>query len=364
MNYWLENCRAHHEKCRDSVSHQPIAEDELNKLPNRVIDVGAIKSDNRVRLIEIDGSPESHWVAPSHCWGEKKNHPLKTTRANLRPRLNGIPMSSLPKTFQDAVVKTRALGFRYLWIDSLCIVQDDEDDWQRESQMMATIYEQAVITLAASAARDSTQGLFVERLYAKIQFPSIQLPFIIRDAHSGRRKTLGNYSISLDRRQEPFMKHLDPMSSPIYQRGWCTQELILSRRVVHFLDEGMVWVCKERAVDETGQTLIARKRHSEGDWATEWGRIIVKHSMRKFTFEKYRLISLNSLAREVSKATKNSCRPGEYFYGTWLIDIPEYILWSSYRLDDRKMECPSWPWASCVSAVWASVQRLRQQSPR
>jgi hypothetical protein len=98
--------------------------------------------------------------------------------------------------------------------------------------------------------------------------------------------TLGNYSISLDWRQEPFMKHMDPMFSPIYLRGWCTQELILSRRVVHFLNEGMVWVCKEKAVDETGQRLVAGQRHTESDWATEWGRIIVEHSVREFTFEK------------------------------------------------------------------------------
>jgi hypothetical protein len=242
-------------------------------------------------------------------------------------------------------------------------VQDDEDDWEKESQMMATIYEHAVITLAASAAVDSTQGLFFERPYAKIQFPSIQFPFVVRDEDSGRRKTLGNYSISLDWRQEPFMQHLDPMFSSIYLRGWCTQELILSRRVAHFLDEGMVWVCKQTAVDETGQFLIGGKRHSEGDWATEWGRIISEHSMRMFTFEKDRLISLDGLAREVSKATNNSCKLEEYFYGTWLTDIPEYILWASYRMDDRKTKCPSWSWASCASSVWLRFRDFDNNRP-
>jgi hypothetical protein len=263
-----------------------MPEDELEHLPTRVIDVAAMEDDSKVRLFETAGSTKAHWVALSHCWGDKKNHPPKTTRANLCQHLNSIPILSLPKTFQDAVVTTRALGFRYLWIDSLCIVQDDEDDWHHESRMMTTIYEHATLTLAASDAIDSTRGLFLERPYAKIGFPSIHMPFITRDKTSGRRMTLGNYSISLDWRQEPFMKHMDPMFSPIYLRGWCTQELILSRRVVHFLNEGMVWVCKEKAVDETGQRLVAGQRHTESDWATEWGRIIVEHSVREFTFEK------------------------------------------------------------------------------
>lgn len=306
--------------------------------------------------------PEGHWVALSHCWGQKENHPLKTTRSNLGQHLKCIHMSSLSKTFQDAVVATRALGLHYLWIDSLCIVQDDEDDWKKESQMMVTIYEQAVITLAASAARDSTEGLFIKRPYRKIQFPSIQLPFIVRDDDSHRRKTLGNYSMSLDWRQEPFMVHMDPLFSPIYQRGWCTQELILSRRIVHFLEEGMVWVCKRKAVDETGQALIAGNRLSEGDWATEWGRIVVDHSQRKFTYERDRLISLDGLARGISKASNTACKIEEYFYGTFLIDTPEYILWASYRINDRETDCP-WSWASCTSPVWLRFRDFDTNRP-
>jgi hypothetical protein len=360
---WFEDCRSHHEDCKNTISHQPIAADEMNKLPTRVIDVGATEAENKIRLMETAGSPDGHWVALSHCWGKKENHPLKTTQANLTRHLNDIALSSLPKTFQDAVTATRVLGFRYLWIDSLCIVQDNKDDWKRQSQMMATIYQNAVITLAASAASDSTQGLFFPRPYAGIQFPSIQIPFIVREKNSGRRKTLGNYSISLDWRQEPFMEHLDPMFSSIYMRGWCTQELILSRRIIHFLNEGMVWVCKRKAMDETGQQLVGGERHSKNDWATEWGTIISEHSMRRFTFEKDRLISLDGLAREISKAANNSCTMKEYFYGNWMIDLPEFILWASYRMDDRKTECPSWSWASCASAVWLRFRDFDNNRP-
>src|SRR5438034_1924444 len=71
-------------------------------------------------------------------------------------------MRALPKTFQDAVLLTRALGVRYLWIDSLCIIQDDEKDWKRENPKMGEVYQYATITIAAAHARDSSEGCFYE----------------------------------------------------------------------------------------------------------------------------------------------------------------------------------------------------------
>jgi hypothetical protein len=337
-------------------------EDELHKLPTRVIDVGLANIIGDPQLIETSSCQEGHWVALSHCWGKRENHPLKTTRQNLAQHLKSIPMSSLPKTFHDAVVATRALGVRFLWIDSLCIVQDDENDWRRESQMMGTVYERAVVTLAASAAPDSTRGLFVERPYARIKFPSVQLPFTVPKADTARQEILGYYSIGIDWRQEPFMEHMNPMLTPLAQRGWCTQELILSRRIIHFLEEGMVWVCKKKAEDETGQQIIGRGL-TEGDWATEWGRIIVEHSIRAVTFEEDRLNSLHGLAEELTKAKNNSCKPGTYFFGTWLVDIPEYILWSSYRLGKKGTFCPSWSWASCGGPVWLRFRNFDSNRP-
>jgi hypothetical protein len=147
------------------------------------------------------------------------------------------------------------------------------------------------------------------------------------------------------------MEHMDPVLSPLAQRGWCTQELILCQRIVHFLEEGMVWVCKKKAEDETGQQIIGRGL-PEGEWATKWGRIIMEHSLQAVTFEEDHLNSLHRLARELAKARNNSCKPGTYFFGTWLVDIPECILWASYRQGKKSTFCPSWSWASCGGPVW------------
>src|SRR5271170_8055968 len=86
--------------------------------------------------------------------------PLKSTRDTLKAHFAGIPWSSLPETFQDAITITRKLGIQYLWIDALCIVQDDLSDWEIESSKMASIYSHSFLTIAASHGRDSRSGCF------------------------------------------------------------------------------------------------------------------------------------------------------------------------------------------------------------
>ena len=84
------------------------------------------------------------------CFLVKKK--LKTTQGNLDIHRDNMEFTSLPRTFTDAIIFTRKLGLKYLWIDSLCIVQDDQDDWHHEPGVMANIYENAVLTLGATAS--------------------------------------------------------------------------------------------------------------------------------------------------------------------------------------------------------------------
>lgn len=108
---------------------------------------------------------------------------------------------------------------------------------------------------------------------------------------------------------------------------------------------------QKRAEDEGGQLIVGRGL-TEGDWATEWGRVVAEHSARAFTFEEDRLVSLDGLASKIVKAGNNSYKPGTYFIGTWLDDIPEFICWASYRTGKKNVLCPSWSWASCGGPVW------------
>jgi Heterokaryon incompatibility protein (HET) len=123
IKYWTDDCIKNHARCQSS---------DLNILPYRVINVGS-KDTTRPRLEETYGDKKGTYVALSHCWGAFQ--PLITTQATLERRKSGIEWSLLPKTFQDAVQLTRALGMEYLWIDSLCIVQDNEGNTQTHESL-------------------------------------------------------------------------------------------------------------------------------------------------------------------------------------------------------------------------------------
>ncbi len=100
---------------------------------------------------------KAEYIALSHCWGGKIS-PLLTTET-LEPFQNRLSYAALPANFRDAIVITRELGIRYLWIDSLCILQDSKQDWQQESKMMAAIYRDSTLTISAMASSGSTQGI-------------------------------------------------------------------------------------------------------------------------------------------------------------------------------------------------------------
>ena len=93
----------------------------------------------------------SDYFALSYCWGTDRGKTVaKTTRETLLPFHDQIDVKALPKTFQDAIQVVRSLGYRYLWIDSLCIVHDDPDDFGKECIQMGKIYANSICTISVS----------------------------------------------------------------------------------------------------------------------------------------------------------------------------------------------------------------------
>lgn len=123
------------------------------RLPRRLIH---IPDDNEnvclclTENIDVSGA-RLQYAALTHCWGTKPM-PILTTRENLDEMLRRIPFESLTKTFQDAIKITRQLGFQYLWIDTLCILQGDVDDWMSEAAAMGSIYASCSLNIVASAS--------------------------------------------------------------------------------------------------------------------------------------------------------------------------------------------------------------------
>jgi hypothetical protein len=123
-------------------------------LPTQVIDV-----ETRC-LHKTDGAQLDDYAALSYCWGGDQH--FKTTRANLKSTLGGAPLNNLPQTLLDAVHVCRQLKIRYLWIDALCIVQDDEEDRASEISHMRLMYSRATLVIAPSRAKEVNEGFLSE----------------------------------------------------------------------------------------------------------------------------------------------------------------------------------------------------------
>lgn len=159
---WLTECDQRHACTKIYPSmHMSFPK----SMPMRVIDVGTF-SHQSVRLVSLTDLDKQgisgRYMTLSHCWGTGSDIQLAsiTTKATLASRRQIIEISDLQKTFQDAIHVTRRLGIRYLWIDSLCIVQDDEEDVDLGCQDMSEIYSYSYCTIAASDSINGQGGCF------------------------------------------------------------------------------------------------------------------------------------------------------------------------------------------------------------
>jgi hypothetical protein len=154
IKVWIEKCDNGHECMSSKRKNQPYKPFR----PTRLIEVEPDNS-NTVKL-DCSSKP-AKYAALSYCWGMSVQS--TTTKSNLSARQQGLVISQLPRTLQDAIAMTRALGLRYIWIDALCIVQDDRDDWSNEAAMMEAVYSEAYLVIAATGAADCEEGFLVSR---------------------------------------------------------------------------------------------------------------------------------------------------------------------------------------------------------
>ncbi|KAH8728472.1 heterokaryon incompatibility protein-domain-containing protein, partial [Phaeosphaeriaceae sp. PMI808] len=295
-------------------------------LPSRVIHVGNPELSMPPRLLETAGKT-GHYVALSHCWGSPAHQPLMTTEASLTDHLVGISWSTLPILYQDAIIATQRLGFEYIWIDSLCIIQDSLSDWLSESQRMGNVYHSARLTIAASHATDSTQPCFFPRPPPPAV---VELPHVAADG-----KIEGSIFASV-----LFTDYgsISPESSPLAYRAWATQEWLLSRRMIFYTEESLVWSCKMITQRETGASCHITARNAR------WKNLIEKYSARKLSRQTDRLIALEGLRTEIAKSRVNDI----YCCGLWKNSMPDQLLWYCLRLSEgitNPLGLPTWTWA-------------------
>ncbi|KAF5707949.1 flavin-containing protein [Fusarium mundagurra] len=227
---WIRKCINDHEKCKAVSEDRPF--------PTRVVAVG--DEDTEPHLFKPSPDDHGRYIALSHCWGDVM--PLKTTKATFTEFCQKVEFAQFPKTFQDAIIVCRKLNIEYLWIDSLCIIQDDEHDWAVESPKMCDVYQNAYLTIAAASAHNSSEGLFHQRPFSlRKSFPTVS-------KNDGKVEEVEIFARPWDSQchwqdsigDGPWCRDTNPLET----RAWTLQEHVLSRRILRFTAHELVWHCR------------------------------------------------------------------------------------------------------------------------
>jgi hypothetical protein len=236
LREWLIACdnQHAHATCRVTDHRSLHTDDPGKRLPTRLIDVGVV-GNHKVRLCETAVGDVGEWVALSHQWGPPPH--FCTIRQNLTEHLNSIDYAALPATFRDAVTVTRALGLRYLWIDSICIIQGKDGDFFQEAKRMEEVYSGAYCVLAASRASGQSSG-FLQ--------PRHERGCVVLEKNNSRRSEGFLYIYEM---VDDFKSHV--LESALNSRGWVMQEHALARRTIFFTDYQMYWECGDGVRCET-----------------------------------------------------------------------------------------------------------------
>ncbi|OJD31795.1 heterokaryon incompatibility [Diplodia corticola] len=357
-------------------------------VPSRLVDVGGREGSQEPRLVLTSDraklangtSSDVHavpYVALSYCWGESQ--PPFTTKADSLPNhLQGIALKNLPKTICDAVLVTRALGLRYLWVDSLCIIQDDTEDWERECAQMKSIYSEAYLTISALAG-DTCHSGFADRALSEPE-TSLQFKSSLRPSMWGQFYLKLPHPAGIDERSV-FSSCMDPWDFPtsrvaLTTRGWPLQEWLLSPRKLVFRDDMVYFQTGTHREAENGFITL---EESLNEWANSlknaetatqrWYELMEEYSQRELTYKQDRLSAISGLARDVSERLTL-----EYIAGLWASDLQKGLLWTTLAEDDEdkipfsrrlgELTCtdaymaPSWSWVSYSHGILWSLPGL------
>jgi hypothetical protein len=352
---WLEKCLSQHKICCNTNSQYT---------PTRLIDIGdgtSRWSGPRLREKE-DFGPGVRYVTLSHCWG--KNVPKRLLISNMTALKSSIDLHELSETFQDAIKVAAHLGVRYIWIDSLCIIQDSKQDWLQESGQMSSVYSGSLCNIAATSSSSGSESFFHYR------DPILILPLTV---------DLGVDSFIIHSDLNKLWKS-EIEESPLLQRAWVCQERLLSPRNLHFGSTQIFWECDTRILCERhplampdysvasiypsprlNPTLMARHLNEEQDDATEfkenplqgygtWNGIVSMYSRCKLTMENDKLVAISGIARKFGQAMRD-----EYLAGLWRRELPAQLLWYIDRDFPRARPesyiAPSWSWASTSGRI-------------
>ncbi|KAH6887103.1 heterokaryon incompatibility protein-domain-containing protein [Thelonectria olida] len=322
---WMDYCGKHHPGC---------SRPKPDLMPTRLLDVGDEDSPC-LRLVSGRTSP-GKYVALSHCWGGSQ--PLITTRDNVREFHVWIDAARLPKTFADAVRVARRLGIRYVWIDSLCIIQHDDDDWAEESSKMESVYGNADLTIIASRSSSPTEGFLSPRTETVVVKEEV--------TETGDAKTF--YMVNREYDSGIPSQFVD--REPLSRRAWAVQERWLSPRALMFTRDQIVWECNEMMASESDPlSMVPRSM----DRRPTWTETIEHFTACDITKEYDTLPAFAGIARAVAKQKGHT-----YCAGIWVENFVDDLLWypacrgsTSDKIKRQSFVAPSFSWAASQGEV-------------
>ncbi|KAK1511259.1 heterokaryon incompatibility protein [Colletotrichum costaricense] len=367
---WLGDCISNHaDYC---------GKDTSGFVPTRLLDLGSAGSDE----VRLSTSVPTHekYATLSHCWG--KSQILTLRRANMKSFRAGIRVETLPKTFRDTISILRKLGLRYLWIDSLCIIQDSVDDWRKESITMAEVYRNGVINIAATAASGGNDGLYskphpIHSRHLRISFTRPIDGTSPEETGNGERSNVVEFGDYFLLNSKIWQRGVE--EAPLNTRGWVLQERLFSPRVVHFSRHQLFWQCgmdyrigqfaysndrigsfgkaytnrDPRAFSQVLWRLKGMAKEKKDPFILEeaylpWEEVVTTYTAQHLTKGEDKLIAVQALAKAMEEAV-DDC----YVAGLWESRLVEDLLWVCSAPGERATysrqttwRAPTWSWAS------------------
>lgn len=419
---WMKECHSNHKKChrlfRSDSSGPPVAPwfpDRLIRVTRTEIAGTGRLSTRLVLTSDLADFPAGttengvRYLSFSHCWGPEPKGGRDGSvlaRATFDMWRKELPIGEMPLAFQHAVTVCGTLGFDHIWIDSLCIRQDDEGDWQEQSAVMADVYKHAWLNIAALSTRSDYEGFINDDREPRALF-GFRAPFapILGEVHATDRNLQGRPCVLLDGEAtllwdiQPHLPGGSDRSEPLSTRAWVYQEQTLARRTLAFATHGVFFACDEASYGENpeclsgvcssgfgtrhllhtivdrGPTMAAEVSPAgrapsppEQDhkaaldllqlFGSTWYGAISDYTRRKLTKDTDRLVAISAVAREMARLAEFS-QQQYYFAGLWITELIFQLAWTSgytntqprKHVGSKGYVAPSWSWASIEAPV-------------
>ncbi|KAK0717328.1 heterokaryon incompatibility protein-domain-containing protein [Lasiosphaeria miniovina] len=367
---WLQTCKGSHKTC--DAQHHTFQ-------PERLIMVRG-----RPLIVQRDATKEDvpvQYTTLSYVWGAGQTYVL--TQSSLDEMCQGLDETRLPRTIADAIDVTRRLGYDYLWVDALCIVQDSPADKATQLPMMGDIYRNCALTIVAANSAAATEGFLRAPDEPDYYIPPFAVPFSqsrprsqSRSQPQAKAKAKAETPASL---QLGFRYDYKPWKDPINDRAWTLQERVLSARSLVFSYDGVKWVCREQQTNPSapadapppfphllkGGGIPTGPRQEE--YRKIWLALREEYNRRKLTNAADKFPAVSAIVSEVTSKTGWT-----YVAGLWKEHLLVDLHWHRHPVaitrflatttEDPLLPrptprvAPTWSWASCGGGVISGAE--------